>query len=161
PLINVVTKFSYVNSLAYLFGLFTRMLGFDEGEENAVEKLAGSGSFDKKLSDSTSKIMAFRNGEIVIQSARMRPEIFKKHEKTDIAYALQERLAEVVREMVLFFFKRNPCDTICFGGGLFMNRGIRRFLKECFDERFFVPDVCGDGSLAEGAAFHVSVNNGI
>lgn len=167
-LVETVEKFSYLRSIAYVFGLFTRTLGFEEGEEASVESLAAQGRPDQALSRLLEKIIHLggpgrgHDGRPLI---RIRPELIKpgviaRFDKADAARALQDRIEKCVSALVDFYCRKPRHETLCFAGGLFLNRGARRVIKEMLGERFSIPSKCGDNGLAEGAALFVSAMRG-
>ena len=165
-----VKTFSELQSLGFLYGQITHILGFTPHRHEG--KVTGLAAFGKKteLIDELFNMINFDNGEIIV-SKNFFPynkpihleylrEICSNYSKEDIAFAVQFVLEKIVLEIINFYV---PAESnLCLAGGIFANVKLNQRIRECCSlKNYYVFPEMGDGGISFGSTIAIALKNGV
>jgi len=162
---EVYCAFSW-ESLGYFYARITQLCGFKHlRHEGKILGLSAKGDpkIAKPLID---KMIGFKDGKIYSHlgdfyrpfysnfSQRLKDEV-SKFSKEDLAAATQQKIEEIVCELVSHYAHKTGLRNVCLGGGVFSNVKLNQKIKELseIDNIFIYPNM-GDDGLCAGAVYH-------
>jgi len=165
-------------SVGFFFAAVTEYLGYRRlQDEGKVTALAASGVRRSALVDIMKRAIELRvfrgsptiyvNPSLIGSWTLHSPlptskfaQVLRPFAAADIALAAQERLEQVMLDLVPAFIDKSGCQDMAVAGGLFANVGLNRRLGELSVRRLFVAPPMGDEGLAIGAAIEVALRHG-
>ena len=183
--ITISKEIHFPDSLGLLYSTITTYLGFSANNaEYKVMGLAAYGNADKFRKQFDSLVEVFPDGSYQLNmeyfdfawknrmpSSKMEAlfghpvrkkesKIYKYHQ--DIAAALQEKLEEVVFNLLNQVYKEQQCPNLCLAGGVALNSVLNgKILSHTPFEKLFIAPDPSDAGGAMGAALALSENLGI
>jgi carbamoyltransferase len=182
--IRLDKELHFPDSLGLLYSTFTTYLGFEAND--AEYKVMGLASYGdpkpfKKHFDQIIKV--FPDGSFKLNMKffdfvwreqmpskklidlfghpirQKEAKIFKHHE--DIAAALQNKLQEVIFNLLNQVQKKYKTQNLCLAGGVALNSVMNgKILQNTSFKKFFIPPDPGDGGGAMGAALELAASLG-
>jgi carbamoyltransferase len=166
---KIYNAFSW-ESLGYFYGRITHLCGFTpERHEGKILGLSAHGD-PKKAKDLVNKMVELKEGKIhTFPGNYYRPfftnyskelkEETAKFSREDLAAAAQERLEEIVCEIVSDHVKKTKLKNICLAGGVFTNVRLNQKIRELpgVEDIFVYPNM-GDDGICAGAVYHKLLN---
>jgi len=164
-----VKTFSELQSLGFLYGQITHILGFTPHRHEG--KVTGLAAYGKKteLIDDLLRMINFDNGEIIVSkeffpyNKPIHLEHLKKicsnYNKEDIAYAVQFVLEKIVLDVIRFYIPEG--SNLCLAGGIFANVKLNQKIRECgILKKYYVFPEMGDGGISFGSTIATALKNG-
>lgn len=185
--INLLKKITIPDSLGWFYQTFTEFLGFTpNNHEGKLMGLAAYGHENKEIIEKLNQVIQLdkdncyrfeaaysflgKHSKGRIFSEKMVEEFGKPrlpHEPItqnhkDIAFAVQQKLEEIVTAMVLNFSKeKNYNGNLCIAGGVGLNckmNGVINSLPEV--KNLYVPAITSDAGTSAGAALALTAKLG-
>ena len=147
------------DSPALLFAQITQLLGFEEGDEGKVVARAAHG--DPAILRSAFQRAIRLDGQRFRSRASLPwlRKLVADSRPEDVAAALQERVEELVVDLVREARRRHGGEQLALAGGLFANVSVNRELLPGWS-RVFVFPAMGDAGLCAGAAWELAERRG-
>lgn len=158
--ITLLSKNSFYNSLAMIYGYCSDLCGFKKNHHNGKTtgiSAIGNGyevfAILKKIINWNEKRGIYENNEGVFTSSYKKiKKLLKKFNKFEIANGIQNLTDEIIVKQTKHFLKKLNTNNLCYAGGLHANVLTNFKLRENFKNKniFIFPNM-GDGGLSLGS----------
>lgn len=161
---EVLQRETSIDSLGYLYGRITRMLGFQPNRhEGKITGLAAYGD-PERLLPLMREMLRFEGGRLRAQCGDLyQPSyngysghlesLLAKEKPEDVAAAVQRHSEDLVVAILAHHLERVGSSNVCLAGGVFANVKLNQRVRELRGvQNVFVLPCMGDGGLALAAA---------